>query len=134
MKMNDTHTHPFTDDDWVDNRATAATSPLEFEVEDAVVDESGGDEEDLNEAAAADGGGIGSSLVWKSHTGTYEFAVDPFKHSVWVILFLRFVERSSWYGYMLINPGFLTGELNNSLLLYCSVYAKTKAAHIEITS
>lgn len=49
------------------------------------------------------------SLMWKSRGGAYTFHPDPFKYSVWPLLFLRLVERSSFYGYNLINPGFLTG-------------------------
>lgn len=49
------------------------------------------------------------SLMWESRGGDYTFHPDPFKYSVWPLLFLRLVERSSFYGYNLINPGFLTG-------------------------
>ena len=50
------------------------------------------------------------SLMWKSRGGDYTFHPDPFKYSVWPLLFLRLVERTSFYSYNLINPGFLTGK------------------------
>lgn len=86
------------EDDWGDNNAVPAAA-----------DGSNDDEEDLKDVAEAPADvddEVKSSLVWKSRTGEYEFALDPYKHSVWVMLLLRFVERAAYYGYTLINPGF----------------------------
>jgi len=130
-EVKDNNNAPTDDDDWGDNNKAASTapSPPELEVEEAVVNESGGDEEEaLKEAADDDDddddndeGGINSSLMWKSRGGNYEFSLDPIKHCVWVLLFLRFVERASWYGYLLISPGFNTGELHACMIIFFSL-------------
>jgi len=128
-EVKDNNNAPTDDDDWGDNNKAASTapSPPELEVEEAVVNESGGDEEEaLKEAADddddddddGDEGGIKTSLMWKSRGGNYDFSLDPIKHCVWVLLFLRFVERASWYGYQLISPGFNTGELHACMIIF----------------
>lgn len=89
--------------------------------------ESGGDEEERfkDSEEGATEGGVGNSLVWKSRTGDYEFAPNPYRQSVCVLLFLRFVERAAYYGYVLLSPGFLTGKIDlvqfaKQLLFICT--------------
>ena len=80
------------DDDWVENN-----QPNDNEEEEG--------EESEDEAAAG-----GTSLQWKNRGVTYQFQENPMRFCVWILLLLRAVERGIYYGFLFINPGFLTGE------------------------
>jgi hypothetical protein len=79
--------------------------------------ESGTPQDDFDESPDPDGKKDNkASLMWKSRGYTYEFNYSPVKHSAWIMLTLRAVERGMNFGFMFINPYFLTGACYASLL------------------
>ena len=111
---------------WLDNMAAVVPSlKLGEKAADATGDggSGAGDEEDFldDDEGTVDGDeGVKRSLTWRSRTGDYEFPLNPMAHSVWVLLFLRFVERGTYYGYLLMSPGYLTGKISVRHLFYAS--------------
>jgi hypothetical protein len=55
-------------------------------------------------------GGPDTSLMWKSGKFFYQFHEKPMVRCVWILLILRAIERSIFFGLVFINPGFLTGK------------------------
>lgn len=123
-------------DGWLDNVAAVVPS---LELGEKAADATGdggsgaGDEEDfLNDNEGAEDGdeGVKKSLTWRSRTGDYEFHLQPMAHCVWVLLLLRFVERATYYGYTLMNPGFLTGKISVRHVFYVCNASTTSCLHI----
>ena len=48
-------------------------------------------------------------VTWESRGTSYQFASNPMRKCVWIILVLRAVQMGLNYGLLFINPGFLTG-------------------------
>jgi len=80
----------------------AAPDGVTFEVE-------GGEEGDDNKLDNEDTNPRGF-VAWESRGASYQFAHNPMRTCVWIILVLRAVHMGLAFGTNFINPGFLTGE------------------------
>ena len=80
----------------------AAPDGVTFEVE-------GGEEGDTR--VGNDGTSPRQFITWESRGTSYQFANNPMRKCVWIILVLRAVQKGIEYGMLFINPGFLTGEI-----------------------
>ena len=81
---------------------TAAPVGVTFEVEGGVEE---GDDKLGNEDTNPRG-----FVTWESRGASYQFANNPMRHGVWILLVLRAVHMGLVFGTNIINPGFLTGE------------------------
>ncbi len=81
----------------------AAASGVTFEVEE------GGGEGDNNNSGNDDANPR-QFVSWESRGTSYQFAKNPIRACVWIILVLRAVHFGLVVGTNLINPGFLTGK------------------------
>src|SRR5210317_354780 len=79
----------------------AAPDGVTFEVE-------GGEEGDTR--VGNDGTSPRQFVTWESRGTSYQFANNPMRKCVWIILVLRAVQKGIEYGMQFINPGFLTGK------------------------
>ncbi|KAL3770088.1 hypothetical protein ACHAW5_003464 [Stephanodiscus triporus] len=84
---------------------------LQTPAEDAAVYQDNEDEENGGRANSVKGG-PDTSLIWKSGKISYQFHENPMVRCVWILLILRAIERSIFFGLLFINPGFLTGYYN----------------------
>jgi hypothetical protein len=82
---------------------------LQTQAEDAVVYQDNEEEENGGRANSVKGG-PDTSLMWKSGQFFYQFHEKPMVRCVWILLILRAIERSIFWGLLFINPGFLTGK------------------------
>ncbi len=88
-----------------DTEEAVAAAPVgvTFEVEG---DKEEGDNKLGNEDANPRG-----YVTWESRGASYQFANNPMRHCVWILLVLRAVQMGINFGTNFIESGFLTGEL-----------------------
>ena len=48
-------------------------------------------------------------ITWESRGTSYQFQEHPIRNCVWIILVLKAVHQGMHFGFIFINPGFLTG-------------------------
>ena len=82
----------------------AAPDGVTFEVE-------GGEEGDNNKGNDDTNTNPRQFVSWESRGASYQFAKNPIRTCVWIILVLRAVHFGLVVGTNLINPGFLTGKM-----------------------
>ena len=81
---------------------TAAPVGVTFEVE-------GGEEEGEDKFGNEDTNPRGF-VTWESRGASYQFANNPMRTCVWILLVLKAVQKGIELGIQFINPGFLTGK------------------------
>ncbi len=87
-----------------DTEEAVAAAPVgvTFEVE--------GDEEEGDDKLGNEDTNPRQFVTWESRGASYQFANNPMRTCVWIILVLRAVHMGLVFGTTFINPGFLTGE------------------------
>lgn len=73
------------------------------DVEDAFTEEAEGDNMLSNDSNPSE------FVTWESRGTSYQFANNPMRNCVWIMLVLRAVQMGLNFGLLFINPGFLTG-------------------------
>ena len=83
--------------------AAATKSSVTFKAEE-------GDEEEGDDKLGNEDTNPREFIPWESRGASYQFANNPMRHGVWILLVLRAVHMGLVFGTNIINPGFLTGE------------------------
>ena len=99
-----------------------AASGVTFEVEEG--------DDNNNNKSGNDDTNPRHFITWESRGTSYQFPEHPIRNCVWIILVLKAVQQGVHFGFLFMNPGFLTGEYKSFpcvhffylLLLFCSSY------------
>ena len=87
-----------------DTEEAVAAAPVgvTFEVE--------GDEEEGDKKMGNEDTNPRQFVTWESRGASYQFANNPMRTCVWILLVLKAVQKGIELGIQFINPGFLTGK------------------------
>ena len=93
------------DIDDTEEAVAASSVGVTFEVEGG--EEGGDDNKSTNEGT----NNPREYVTWESRDASYQFANNPMRRCVWILLVLRAVQMGLSFGTNFIESGFLTGEL-----------------------
>ena len=96
------------------------------DVEDAFTEEVEGDNMLSNDSNPRE------FVTWESRGTSYQFANNPMRNCVWIMLVLRAVQMGLNFGLIFINPGFLTGMYVKNFLRILYIYIGSCGTYLHI--